>query len=142
MPSIPFSVQFGSSGDYRLWGNEGWLHDNNDRQHTWAGHVAKLRFMMEYAKDDLMLEVDTIPLVARGVEQELYVFFNGAFVAFWPIVSSGVQSARIESMFLKPGDCLITFLMPNAVCPRDLGLSHDERTLGVAFRSLSLTIAR
>jgi hypothetical protein len=141
MPSIPFSVQFGSSGDYKLWASEGWMHDANDRQHTWAGHVAKHRFMMEYTKSDLQLEIDVIPLQARGVEQEIHVFVNGAFVAFWPIANPGVQSARIEAMFLERNDCLITFLMPKASCPRLLGLSQDERTLSVAFRSLSLTLA-
>jgi hypothetical protein len=142
MPSIPFSVQFGSSGDYRLWAGEGWLHDSHDKQHTWAGYVAKLRFLIEYAKGDLMLEVDTIPLMARGIEQELHVFVNGSFVAFWPIPNSGVQTARIDGMFLRSDECLITFLMPKAICPRDLGISQDERTLGLAFRSLSLSLAK
>lgn len=142
MSGIPFSVQFGSLGDYRLWAGDGWLHDNNDKQHTWAGHVAKLRFKIDFVKDDLILDIDMIPHVARGVEQELYVFINGAFVAFWPIANAGAQSARIETTILQPGDWLMTFLMPKAICPRDLGVSQDQRTLGIAFRSLSLSPAK
>ncbi|MBM3563491.1 MAG: hypothetical protein FJX48_10195 [Alphaproteobacteria bacterium] len=142
MSGIPFSVQFGSLGDYRLWAGDGWLHDNNDKQHTWTGHIAKLRFKMDFIKNDLILKVDVIPLAARGVEQELYVFINGVFVAFWPVLNAGVQSTRIETVLLQSGDWLVTFLMPKAICPRDLGVSQDQRTLGVAFRSLSLSPAK
>jgi hypothetical protein len=139
MPSLPFKVQFGASGDYKLWAADGWHHDVNDREHTWASHLAKLRVMLEFTNNDLLLEVDVIPLRARGVDQELFVFMNGAFVAYWPVAQSGVRKARIESTFLGARDSVISLLMPKALCPRDVGVSNDERTLGLAFRSLSIS---
>jgi len=139
MPRLPFRVQFGASGDYKLWAADGWHHDVNDRQHTWANHLAKLRVMLEFTNDDLLLEVDVIPLRARGVDQELFVFINGAFVAYWTVAQSGVKSARIEAVLLGARESVISFLMPKALCPRDVGLSNDERTLGLAFRSLSIS---
>jgi hypothetical protein len=139
MPRLPFNVRFGASGDYKLWAAEGWHHDVNDQEHTWANHVAKLRVMLEFTKDDLLLEVDVIPLRARNVDQELFVFVNGAFVAYWPVAEAGPQSARIEASFLGAGECVIAFLMPKALCPHDIGISSDRRTLGLAFRSVSIS---
>lgn len=139
MPRLPFRVQFGASGDYKLWAADGWHHDANDREHTWANHLAKLRVMLEFTNTDLLLEVDVIPLTVRGVNQELFVFMNGAFVAYWPVAQSGIKKARIESSLLGARESVIALLMPNALCPRDVGVSNDERTLGLAFRSLSIS---
>lgn len=140
MPSLPFAIQFGSAGDYKLWAGDGWHHDANDAKHTWAAHVAKLRLILEYTKDDLSLEIDVIPLRARSVEQELFVFLNGAFVAYWPVTEPSIKHARIEAGFLRAQECLFTFLSPRALCPRDAGISQDERVMGLAFRSLSLSV--
>lgn len=142
MASLPFTVHFGSSGDYKLWAGEGWHHDANDVQHTWMTHVSKLRLMLDYTREDLQLEIDVIPLQASKADQELHVFLNGAFVAFWPIANPGVRTARIEAGFLSAHECLFTFLSPKAVCPRDMGLSQDARVLGIAFRSISLSPAK
>lgn len=142
MAKLPLKVQFGSGGDYKLWAGDGWHHDNDDEQHTWAGHMAKLRLMMDHSGRDLRLDVDVIPLVAKGVEQELYVFLNGAFVAYWPVLEPGTKTALIESSFLNSPDCLFTFLAPKAICPKEAGLGNDGRVLGLAFRSVALTAAR
>ena len=142
MPSIPLTIQFGSSGDYKLWAGDGWHHDPDDKQHTWADHVAKMRLMLEYTRDDVQLELDVIPVGARGVEQQLYVFINGAFVAFWTVSEASTKIARIEARFLEAGDCLFSFVTPNAIRPKEVGISQDERVIGLAFRSMSLTSAR
>lgn len=142
MAKLPLKVQFGSGGDYKLWAGDGWHHDANDTQHTWAGHTAKLRLMVDNAGKDLRLDVDVIPLAAKGIEQELYVFLNGAFVAFWPVREGGVRSGTIESSFFNSPDCLFTFVAPKAICPKEAGFGNDGRVLGMAFRSIALTAAR
>jgi hypothetical protein len=141
MPNLPFTMRFGAYGDYRLWAGEGWHDDPNDKEHAWAGHVAKLRVMLEYAKADLLLQIDVMPVQAKGIVQELYIFLNGKFVAFWPVSSASELSARLEAGFLTPGENQFTFVAPKAICPNDLGMGTDQRILGLAFRSFSLSVA-
>jgi hypothetical protein len=141
MPNLPLTVRFGAIGDYKLWAGEGWHHDANDKEHVWAGNVAKLRLILKYPKSDLLLRVDLIPVQAAGVDQELFVFLNGAFVAFWPVGNASERSARIEANFFISGENLFTFVAPKAICPKERGISGDQRILGVAFRSLSLSKA-
>jgi hypothetical protein len=139
MPRLPITMRFGAIGDYKLWAGEGWHHDANEKGHVWAGPTAKLRLMLEYPKNDILLQVDVIPVQAAGVDQELFVFLNGTFVAFWNVASATEKSARIESNFFASGENLLTFVAPKAMCPRERGISNDQRILGVAFRSLSLS---
>jgi len=142
MPSLPVNIKFGSLGDYKLWAGDGWHHEPNDKDYTWADHMAKLRIMLEYTKEDLILKVDAIPITAKNIDQELFVFLNGSFVAHWPYRQASQQSARIEASLLKGRESLFTFVSPKALCPKTEGLGADERTLGLAFRSISLSAAQ
>ena len=142
MVSLPCAVHFGAVGDYRLYAREDWHHDPNERQHTWCAHVAKMSLPIEPPAEDLTLAVDIIPLQARGVEQQLFVFVNGSFVAFFPIPEPCTVAARIPANILSGGECMITFVAPNAVSPMVLGSSQDSRVLSFAFRSLSLAATR
>jgi len=141
MPNLPFTMRFGTNGDYKLWATEGWYHDANEKEHVWAGHVAKLRLMLEYGKDDLLLRIDVVPVQAQGISQELFAFVNGRFAAFWSIKDPSERSALVEANFFVSGENLITFVSPKAVCPSELGIGKDQRTLGLAFRKFSLSAA-
>ena len=138
MPNLPFTINFGSRGDYKLWAGEGWHHDDNDEGHTWAGQVAKLKLSLGFTKTDLLLSVEVIPVKAKGVRQELFVFVNGRFGAFWPVDRPMERSARLEPSLFKSGENLISFVVPKAFSPKDERISEDHRILGLAFCSLSL----
>ena len=141
MPNLPFTINFGSRGDYKLWAGEGWHHDENDEGHTWAGQVAKLKLSLGFTKIDLLLSIDVIPVIAKGVKQELFVFVNGRFGAFWPVERPIEYSARLEPSLFKSGENLISFVVPKAFSPKDEKISEDHRILGLAFRTLTLSEA-
>lgn len=139
MLNLPFQVQFGAKGNYLEWAREGWHLDQNDALHTWAGHLAKLE--MDIAPNDgadLVLELDVIPVMAPSVPQELFVFVNGAFVAFFPVRQPQLLRATVEGRFFWQPRTLISFLAPKALRPSEHGNGDDHRILGFAFKSMSL----
>jgi hypothetical protein len=139
MPSIPLSFRFGRVGEYKRWATEGWHHDEGGVDYVWADRVAKVRINLAYPRSDVILRIDVIPVEAPRIVQELFVFLNGCFVAFWTARKTEEKSARIEANFFTSGENLFTFVSPRAICPAEQGMGPDQRTLGLAFRSLSLS---
>lgn len=138
---FPFSIQFGESGDYRLWAGEGWLHDQNDKNHTWMPHVASIKLPFSRVTSPIRLDMDMIPVQSNGLQQEVHIYVNGGFAAFWAIDTAEKKSAVIDAYLFRPGENVITILCPRAICPADAGLSNDKRTLGVAIRSIAMSKA-
>jgi hypothetical protein len=52
--------------------------------------------------------------------------------------SSGIV-IQIPDGYLRFGDNTIRIILPDAVSPKELGLSQDTRKLGVAVSSISIT---
>jgi hypothetical protein len=137
MLSLPLKVLFGSDGDYLAWALGGWSADPNDRTHTWIeGHVAKLRLPLDAATNNRILIVEVIPHEKR--EQDLFVFLNGSFAAFWNIKYPTEVTSSIDDDLFKAGNNVFAFVAPRAVRPADLREAGDARTLGCAFKSLAL----
>jgi hypothetical protein len=130
-------VLFGSDGDYLPWGLGGWSADPDDRTHTWIeGYVAKLRLPLDAANNNRLLIVEVIPHEMR--EQDLFVFLNGSFAAFWNIKFPTEATSSIDGDLFKAGNNVFAFVAPRAVRPADLTEGRDARTLGCAFKSLAL----
>jgi hypothetical protein len=130
----PLNITFGANGDYKLWAGEGWHHDESDREHTWTAHVAELRLPLPRARAALKLEIDLIP---KGDDQDVFVYVNGGFAAFWRAETATRMSARVHANLLRPGENSITIVCPRASRPS--GGAGDQRVLGVAVRSLGLS---
>jgi hypothetical protein len=137
MLSLPLQVQFGSDGDYLPWALGGWSGDQDDRTHTWTEeYVAKLRLPLEAANNDRLLIADVIP--HDSDDQDLFLYVNGLFGAFWRVKSAVEVTASLENALFKPGDNVFAFVMPRATRPSDTRPGGDARLLGCAFRSLAL----
>jgi hypothetical protein len=139
MPQLPLTIQFGSNGDYGLWAKNGWYHDPDDKQHTWAGLVGELDVPLAMTRNDVLMRADVISIQNRGMPQEVFVFINGAFAAFWLVREASEQTARIGASLLKAGGNRFSFVTPRAISPKREGLGEDERVMGVAFRALVLS---
>lgn len=132
MLNYPLSISFGANGDSKLWSGEGWNYDENDIGHTWMSHVADLKLPLPRPRWPLTLEVDLIP---KGDDQDVFVYLNGAFAAFWRIDRPGKMSTRINPTLLRPGENSVTIVCPRAVRPQGAS-DGDQRVLGLAVRSL------
>jgi len=128
----PLTVSFGSKGDYQIWAGEGWHHDPSDEGHTWAGHVAELRMPLPRSRVPLVLELDLIP---KENNQDVFVYLNGGFAAFWHIDVPVLKTAAFGASLLRPGENTIQIVCPRAVLP---GSGPDQHVFGVAVRSLRI----
>lgn len=139
MSNFPFSLSFGTRGDFNVWAAEGWHHDPNDKDHTWAAQVANLVFPLSRTRDRLSITIDIIP--PEGFPQDVFLYFNGGLAAFWRVKEAGLRTGVVHPQLLRMGENLVTIVCPNAICPKELGRGDDQRWLGVAVRKLTLSSA-
>jgi hypothetical protein len=138
MPSLPLYIKFGTSGDHDLWAKGGWYADEEPAEHTWASEIASLQIALPKQSGDVDLIIEVIPLDKLGKSQKLFVYVNGNFAHFWIVKKTGAYRSCLDPKFLTPGANTITFVMPDAVSPKEEGFGLDDRTLSVAFRSIRL----
>jgi len=70
------------------------------------------------------------------------VLVNDVEVSRWVFDQTnpdGLRSARIPRALLGSETMKITFMLPDAVSPSELGLSTDTRTLSIGLRAMRLT---
>ncbi len=89
---------------------------------------------------DVRMELTVSPFVGNDVtHQDVWVFFGDLFCAFGRITSHGVVSGLLPRQALEGPTFTMRMNLPDACRPVDLGLSADERLLGVRFIRMQLT---
>lgn len=137
MLNYPFKISFGANGDSKPWCGEGWSHDDSEKTHTWMSYVADLRLPLPRPRRPLMLELDVIP---KGNDQDVFIYLNGAFAAFWKVDRPTRMSTRVNPILLRPGENTVTIVCPRAMPPHDAS-GGDKRVLGVAVQTLQISEA-
>lgn len=88
---------------------------------------------------DVRMELTLSPFVGADVtHQDVWVFFGDLFCAFGRISSQGVVSGLLPRQALTGPTFTMRVNLPDACRPADLGVSADQRLLGVRFISMSL----
>lgn len=72
-----------------------------------------------------------------NTKQTVQVFVNGQFTCKRTITSEDM-SLGVDFEPDKDGNVEITLLIPDAVSPKELGVSEDDRQLGIALTELSI----
>jgi hypothetical protein len=144
-PSINNStiINFGRTGNsmsYLVTG--GWSFP--EEGFTWTmGDSSTISFEDEGADRDIFMTLSFFPyLEGRLVPvQKLYVYVNGIELHNYTIDQGGLQQLQffIPRNLLRGRIQYITLYMPNATSPRSTGKSRDERQLGIAITSVTLT---
>lgn len=135
MLTLPFTIYFGELGDYKLWAGSGWHHDENETEYTWTSEFASLIFSLERVAGSLIVTVD---MISAFDAQDVFIYINGGFVAFWPLREAALKVAGFDAVLLRLGENKIAIVCPRAICPKMTGSGTDERMLGVAIRTLSI----
>ena len=132
-------ITFGPTGGYLSLSPQGFAA--GERNYTWnAGYVASLRFRVPLARRDPVLALDLHPFIVpyKVAEQDLNIYINGLWVGFLRTT----QPTRYECPFprehLSSGTNLLSFLMPRATRPIDIGASQDTRLLAFSFYGAAL----
>ena len=152
------SIQFLRSDGYNLgrtltfvqgensltYSGSGWAVQ--EAEHRWSNaKEAHLRFYLkEYDGRDLMLRFYGFPYLGGGKisKQDIGVFVNGQKVADWEINNKNWYEARIQSSLVSPDKYVnIALKISHPMSPLELGISKDNRKLGITLMKLELNYA-
>jgi len=141
---IGTEVGFGPSGTGLSLLANGWSAPD-PTGFSWSdAQDASLRFSIASPTRDMIGTLDVMPFVMAGSvpEQRMEVFFNHFRVGY-----AELQAGRQSVSFALPRELFIMrtanllLHIPGAVSPQHLGLSNDQRRLGVALWSFQIAAA-
>lgn len=135
-------ILFAGNGDAGRYLLEGWSRP--EREWTWTdGNAATLTIPVESTKNSINLKVVSDPFIRPGKieKQRVNILVNNQKVGEWVFTEFGTQERNIDipNNLIDNSMLYITFELPDAVSPLELGVSEDPRKLGIAFRSISLS---
>jgi hypothetical protein len=145
------AYRLGDMLDFRTNGNaapylgSGWAQ--REAWGTWTdGDMAILRLSpTPQTKEDLILSIRAFGLIAAQIpRQEVEVRVNGRLAGTWVFDSGGMadRELRLPADLVGNSETIeIAFLPKNARAPAELGLSADQRRLGMAVAEMTLRAA-
>lgn len=134
------AVKAGTDGEFQRYAVSGW--SKTEEQFTWSeGNTAVLAIRVPATEAGIALKMR-----ANGFmhppdlpHQPVEVLVNNQKVADWTVGEVAEHSAVIPPELLKGGGLLtITFKMPKAVSPKDIGGVDDPRVLGLCVHEFEL----
>jgi hypothetical protein len=132
-------IHFGIGGNAEQCLTQGWSGPENGFRWT-DGHTAVFTCTLPKPKNDLLLNVTFAPFLGADIKsQRLSIFMNGyklqdvRLTNGWQNITMVIPHNYFEEEIQR-----ITFDLPDAISPNDLGISTDGRKLGIAVRTLSL----
>jgi hypothetical protein len=132
---------FGSDGNGGPFKGSGW--STPEPGHTWSDSPsANLAFQLEPSSNSLTLRMKLTGLVKAPElpHQPVEVEANGTRIASWQVAADADFTAVIPAELVKAGGTLrIELRIPQSTSPKKLGLSSDERSLGVSLSELVIT---
>jgi hypothetical protein len=136
-------IEFKAGGNSEAYRVTGW--STTETNFTWTeGTSAKLALPVPANAGALVLKMTMAGLVHEpGLPfQPVEVYANGQKIADWQVGSNSEFTTPVSAEMTKDGGTLsIEFRIPKAVSPKSLGISVDERVLGLCVRSLQLAKA-
>ena len=136
-------VRFCRGGNAARYQGIGWHGPGNS--YTWSREkTADLYFNVTPPTKDLQLRLVMHPYLVPGKcdKQEVHILVNHTEVKTLTItdVKEAEYTLTIPRSLVPGSDMNITFYIPTAVSPVDLGIGTDVRTLGVAVKSVVLEL--
>lgn len=135
------TVTFSNLGDGKNYFVYGW--SNPETTTTWTdGKKAGLEFSIQNVSTNLTFEVQASPFLVNGIvnEQVILVSVNKHHLTNWTFSGSDTKHVIIPMEYLLENEVTtISFDIPNATSPNNLGISNAEtRTLGIAVEWIRL----
>jgi hypothetical protein len=133
------SIFFGRTGNYVSFRPEGFGPEDSS-SHTWNdGYTASLQFQTAASVDRWNIDISIDPFIAEQVpSQDLFVYLNGLWIGFSRLRHAAVLRCPVGQRQLA-GQNIISFVMPSATSPKDIGTGGDLRRLAFAFREISVS---
>ena len=133
-------IDFGAEGNLKEFSPAG-FSPCADKLSTWNERpFVELMFRVPPLRRDLRITVQVFPFLAEGAtpaRQDCWVFCNGLLVHFCSIDAPADIAFTISRDIISPRVNRLSFVLPNAVSPRDLEIGDDLRKLALAFVKLT-----
>lgn len=131
-------IDFGPTGNLKEFDPTG-FSPVPDAVSTWSeASVAELLFRLPPLRHDVRFIVEVFPYIAEGIpRQSCWVFFNGSFVHYQTIKTPVEMMFTVSRELLSPRANRLSFALPDATSPKDVGAGNDLRLLGLSFVKLS-----
>ena len=140
--SLP-KILFGIQGNAQRYQQDGWSLP--EIGHTWtSGRSATLVIPDLKSQNGIVLHFAVHPLImpAKLEQQRINVVVNDHALDTVSIENAGEYAVTIGADCCRHDNGLkITFELPDATSPKELGINSDERILALAFQSIWLTCA-
>lgn len=134
-------IDFSQAGPANAYRASGW--NKPEEKFTWSdGNTAVLRVPIEPTTDRVTLRIMASGLVKEPELpfQPVEVHLNDEKVADWQVGNTASFSVPIpESLSRKGGDLTVTFKIPKAASPKQLGTSEDVRVLGLCVHNFEIS---
>ncbi|MDQ6625689.1 MAG: hypothetical protein M3Y69_06055 [Verrucomicrobiota bacterium] len=134
-------IDFSKTGNAASLKVSGW--SKAEDKFTWSeGNTAVLALEVAPTPNPVILRVTAAGMINEPAfaTHPVEVYANDQRIADWQVGNTAPFSAPIPVELTKAGGPLtITFKMPKAVSPKDLGKSEDPRVLGICVFDLELT---
>lgn len=134
-------ISFGTNGTAQQYQTAGWSIAEN--KFTWTdGQRTILSVQPDITDSDLLLTINATPFLVKGVvpQQRVNISVNNHHIGEWTFNQSGIQEKTIiiPQNVLNKGVQNITFEFPDAISPKEAGVSEGERLLALAVRSFKI----
>jgi len=137
---LGLSITFGKGGTAEPYQKKGW--SGPEEGFTWTdGNSSELLMKIDKPKSDIIMTAALEPLTVPGKigKQRVAININGKKAGEWSVNASGEYKLNIPQDYLKGSGLNITFELPDAASPLELGVSKDSRKLGLAIKSINLS---
>lgn len=132
-------IDFGARGNMREFSPAG-FSPTSDSISTWSeAATAEVFFRLPPLRHDLCFAIKVFPYLGDGAieQQSCWVFLNGLFVHYQTVRTPAELIFTVGRGLLNPRVNRLSFALPDAASPKDLGLANDLRLLGLSFVKLS-----
>jgi len=135
-------IKFGVGAGSERFRREGWSY--TEQQFTWTiGQSAKLVFSIPGSDQSPTLHVRLAAFtkVPEVTWQPVEFYVNGQKLADWTVSADAEEFTAVIPVELvkSPGELKVELKTPKAISPKSMGVSADERLLGVCCYELSIT---
>ena len=132
-------ITFGLKGNYNRFELEG-ISSMADEHITWTVEpFAAITFSLTNLRPAGRINISAIPFLGNGLlkAQHLWLHINGFFVGYGIYDAEGVKEFAAGDV-LRVGVNRLSFVLPDAISPAQLGVGDDLRTLGLGLRQITL----
>ena len=141
LPIVPFAttIRFDNSATAEKYLQKGW--GENEATYTWTtAHQSSLLIPVTNTSNDVAIDLKVIPFVdpKKHPTQTLQVLLNGAPLVEQKLTKEDSIRVIVPSNSIIDNQIKLVLATPDAISPKEIGISDDERILGIGLEEFTV----